>query len=83
MELYTLHDTGHSYVQSSAMDGMLLSPAPQAPPPYGGGVPLGGALLRGLDEAWRQDLSPPREDPRTPSPGPRRELVPQLAARPT
>lgn len=58
-------------------------PAPQAPPPYGGGVPLGGALLRGLDEAWRQDLSPPREDPRTPSPGPRRELVPQLAALPT
>lgn len=57
MELYTLHDTGHSYVQSSAMDGMLLSPAPQAPPPYGGGVPLGGALLRGLDEAWRQDRS--------------------------
>lgn len=58
-------------------------PGPQAPPPHGGGAPLGGALLRGLDEAWRQDLSPPREDPRTPSPGPRRELVPQLAALPT
>ena len=62
------------------MDGTLLSPTkPRRHVVAFGGVPLGGALLRGLDEAWRQDLSPPREDPRTPSPGPRGERVPQLA----